>query len=105
MGIVTSYDQPIGSIPGVRPVVFLNSITPGNWGFVQELGTATVLGQATAFGKATPAIGDLIESTTLGVVQDPSTQTMGPLFIGKAIDLPAVNKLFRILLYLPVLQG
>lgn len=31
----------------VRPVVFLNSITPGNYGFIQELGTATVLAGAT----------------------------------------------------------
>ena len=30
----------------VRPVVFLNSITPGNYGFIQELGTATVLATA-----------------------------------------------------------
>ena len=87
--IVTSYDQSIGSVAGVgvRPVIFLNSITPGNFGFVQELGIATVLGAAT-LSKATPAIGDLIESTTLGLANDPTTQTFGPLFIGKAIDLP-----------------
>jgi len=106
LNVVTSYDQAIGSAAGagMRPVVFLNAITPGNYGFVQELGTATVLGGAT-LQKATPAIGDLIESTTLGVAQDPTTQTMGPLFIGKAIDLPVANGKFRILLYLPAFQG
>lgn len=101
---VTSYDQTIGNAPGMRPVIFLNAITPGNWGFVQELGIATVLG-GSSLQKATPAVGDLIESTTLGVAQDPTTQTMGVLFIGKAIDLPAASAKFRILLDLPVVQG
>lgn len=101
---VTSYDQTIGNAPGMRPVVFLNAITPGNYGFVQELGIASVLGGAT-LQKATPAVGDLIESTTLGVAQDPTTQTMGVLFLGKSIDLPKAAGLFRILLDLPVVQG
>lgn len=101
---VTSYDQTIGNAPGMRPVIFLNAITPGNWGFVQELGIASVLGGA-SLQKATPAVGDLIESTTLGVAQDPTTQTMGVLFLGKSIDLPKANGLFRILLDLPVVQG
>src|SRR5258706_4952742 len=46
VNIVTSYDQTIGNAPGMRPVVFLNSITPGNYGFVQELWTASVLAVA-----------------------------------------------------------
>lgn len=48
--IVTSVDVTI-NLPnsfgplavGNRPVIFLNSITPGNYGFIQELGVATVL--------------------------------------------------------------
>ncbi len=36
---VTSYDK---GIVGAHPVVFLNAITPGNYGFVQEGGIATV---------------------------------------------------------------
>jgi hypothetical protein len=104
VNVVTSYDQAIGSVGGVRPVVFLNTVTPGNYCFVQELGTATVLGGAT-LQKATPAIGDLIEVTTLGVAQDPTTQTMGPLFIGKAVTLPAAAAKFIVLLDLPVVQG
>jgi hypothetical protein len=53
MNMVTSYDQAIG-VAGLRPVVFLNSITPGNYCFVQELGVATVLGKTGL--TATPAI-------------------------------------------------
>lgn len=104
MNIVTSYDQTIGNAPGVRPVVFLNTVTPGNWCFVQELGIATVLGAA-SLQKATPAVGDLINSATSGLVDDPTTQTLGVLFLGKAIDLPKAAGLFRILLDTPTLQG
>jgi hypothetical protein len=104
LSIVTSYDQSIGSSTGMRPVVFLNPITPGNCGFVQELGVATVLGKA-GLQKAAPAVGDVINSATSGLVDDPTTQTYGPLLLGKAIDLPKSNGLFRILLDLPVVQG
>lgn len=98
--VVTSYDQ--GAAAGLRPVVFLNSITPGNSGWIQELGIATVLGGASL--QKSPVIGDLINSAATGVVDDPSAQTMGPLFLGKAIDLPKVNVLFRVQLGLPVVQ-
>ncbi len=109
MNIVTSYDQAIGLSTNVRPVVFLNAITPGNYGFVQELGVATVLG-ASSFA-ATPAIGDLLQTTTSGLVTDPTqstglTSATAKLVIGTAIDLPKVSALFRILLqYVPVVQG
>jgi hypothetical protein len=106
--VVTSYDQPIGNTAGgVRPVVFLNAITPGNFGFVQELGIATVLGRNPL--TAAPAVGDVIVSFTAGVVDDPS-QSTNPTYailktvLGTAIDLPVSNGLFRILLNLPVVQ-
>ena len=109
MNIVTSYDQSIGlTVGGVRPVVFLNSITPGKYGFVQELGVATVLGGATL--TATPKIGDVIISVATGVVDDP-TQSGNPTYallkevLGTAIDLPTAGQKFRILLNLPVVQG
>ncbi len=110
MNIVTSYDQSNGlTVGGVRPVVFLNAVTPGNWGFVQELGVATVLARTTL--TATPAIGDVIISIATGVVDDP-TQSGNPTYallkeaIGTAIDLPTNGKLFRILMnYVPVVQG
>jgi|SRR5208282_3487538 len=107
--VVTSYDQGIGNATTVRPVVFLNAITPGNYGFVQELGIATVLGK-TGLTNATPKIGDVIISSTSGLVDDP-TQTTQPTYaqmyaiLGVAIDLPLSNALFRIMLdSVPVLQ-
>lgn len=100
--VVTSYDQ--GLATGLHPVVFLNSITPGNYGFVQEQGVATVLGTA-AIQKASPAIGDLINSAASGLADDPTTQTVGPLYIGKAIDLPKPGVKYRVQLQLPVVQG
>ena len=53
MNVITSADLAIGTasagnagIGPVHPVVFLNTITPGNFGFIQELGVATVLSGA-----------------------------------------------------------
>lgn len=110
MNIVTSFDQSVGG-KCVRPVVFLNSITPGNWGFVQELGTANVLGKTSL--TATPAIGDFIATDAAsnnGTVDDPTQSTsltyaLAKLLLGVAIDLPRSAGLFRILLNLPVVQG
>lgn len=106
--IVTSYDVSLGNASSVRLVVFLNAITPGNYGFVQELGIATVLGKS-GLTNATPKVGDLIISTTSGLVDDP-TQSTQPTYaqllaiLGTAIDLPKSNGLFRIQLNLPVVQ-
>lgn len=98
--LVTSYDQAVsnGFGPGyVRQVVFLNSITPGNYGFVQEDGIATVLGNATIGTGA--AEGNWVESTTGGTVNAPSATTSPVLAtIGKAIDLPLASLLFKIYL-------
>lgn len=104
MNIVTSYDQAIGLSNSVRPVVFLNAITPGNWGFVQELGVATVL-----FGAltGTPAIGGVINSVATGLADAPTSATaIVRTSVGIAIDLPAAGLKSRILLqYVPVVQG
>ena len=104
MNIVTSYDQAIGLSNSVRPVVFLNAITPGNWGFVQELGVATVL-----FGAltGTPAIGGVINSVATGLADAPASATaIVRTSVGIAIDLPAAGLKSRILLqYVPVVQG
>lgn len=108
VNVVTSYDQATGGFgPGtVRPVVFLNAITPGNYGFVQELGTATVLGKATSF-TGTAATGVVVQPTTGGVVDVPtSTTAVTTASIGQAIDKPQPGLLFKILLnYVPVVQG
>jgi hypothetical protein len=84
LNVVTSYDK---GIVGAHPVIFLNAITPGNYGFVQEDGILTVLCGAT-LQKTTPNTGDLIESTTLGVADDKTTQTVNAATIGVALDPP-----------------
>jgi hypothetical protein len=108
--VVTSYDQSIGNtVGGVRQVVFLNSITPGNFGFVQELGLATVLGKSTLTANPGAAVGDTVVSVATGVVDDP-VQSGSPTYatlktvLGVAIDPPNAGGLFRVLLNLPVVQ-
>jgi hypothetical protein len=106
--IVTSYDQGIGSASAIRPVVFLNVVTPGNYCFVQELGIATVLGKS-GLTNATPAVQDVIVSATSGLVDDPTQSTsltyaLQKLILGVAIDLPISNGKFRIQLSTPVVQ-
>ena len=101
LNLVTSYDK---GIAGAHPVVYLNSITPGNYGFIQELGIATVLCGGT-IQKAGPASGDLLEMTTLGVVDDKTTQTVNQSTIGVALAPPSPNSQIIAQLNLPVLQG
>lgn len=105
MNVVTSYDQAIGGADAVRPVVFLNAITPGNYGFVQELGVATVLFKSGLTG--TPAIGGVVGSVATGLADAPTSATaIVRTSIGLAIDLPVTGALKRILLqYVPVVQG
>lgn len=98
--LVTSYDQiAVTGVGSVRPVVFLNSITPGNFGFIQELGTATVLGNATI---GTAAQQNFVNATTGGTVNAGTTFTIST--IGQAIDLPLASNLFKVLLNGPVVQ-
>lgn len=101
INIVTSYDK---GIPGAHPVVFLNAITPGNYGFIEELGIGSVLCGAT-LTKTGPATGDLLNSTTGGVVDDPTSQTFIPTSIGIALSPPSPNTLCLVQLTLPTLQG
>ena len=94
LNLVTSYDK---AIVGAHPVIFLNSITPGNYGFVQEVfgGVATVL-CGTSITKASPNTGDLINATTLGVVDDPTVQEWVPATVGIALDPPNPQTKIRI---------
>ena len=101
LNVVTSYDK---GIVGAHPVIFLNSITPGNYGFVQELGIASILCGAT-LQKAAPATGDVIVSTTLGVGQDLTAQTIDKENLGIALSPPSPNTLCMVALNLPVQQG
>ena len=107
--VVTSYDVATGGnaaqagVGPVRPVVFLNSITPGNYGFVQELGTASVLGNASIGSGA--AISNYVEATTGGTVNAPSATTSPTTStIGQAVDLPIASNLFKVILNGPVVQ-
>jgi len=91
--IVTSYDQANTAGTLIRPVVFLNPVTPGNFGFIQELGLATVMCGASA---GTANTGDWVNAGTGGVVT--TTASSGSpvgLTIGQAIDKPAANQLFK----------
>lgn len=101
LNLVTSYDK---GIAGAHPVIYLNAITPGNYGFVQELGIVNVLCGAT-LQKAAPNTGDLLEMTTLGVADDKTTQTMNQNTIGLALSPPSPATLCLVQLNLPVLQG
>jgi len=101
LNLVTSYDK---GIIGAHPVVYLNSITPGNYGFVQELGIASCLCGAT-LQKAAPATGDVLTYTTLGVVQDTTAQTIDAANLGVALSAPSPNTKCLVALNLPVQQG
>ncbi|CAN5951052.1 unnamed protein product [Sphagnum jensenii] len=96
INVVTSQDQVGTTAIAVRPVVFLNAITPGNYGFIQELGIATVLGGATLTSATSAAF---VNVAANGVVNT-TLATGSPIgaTIGTAIDLPVVNNLFKALL-------
>jgi hypothetical protein len=99
--IVTDYSTAAGV--GLRPVVFLNTITPGNYGFVQELGMATVLGKASSF-TGSAAVGAAIAGNSgLADVQT-GTPAVTTATVGTAIDLPVISTLFRIFITGPVVQ-
>lgn len=95
---VTSFDQvAVGTAIAVRPVVFLNSITPGNYGFIQELGTATVLGNASFTGVAATGVVIAPKAAGSGTVEVPTSVTaITNASIGLAIDLPVVSNLFKV---------
>jgi hypothetical protein len=61
---------------GVNPVIFLNTVTPGNYTIVQVQGDAHVLLAA----SETVAAGDLLLSQSPGTVIDP-TQSGNPTFV------------------------
>lgn len=94
--IVTSFDQVGVTGIAVRPVVFLNSITPGNYGFIQELGTATVLGNATIGGGNSSGGFVNVASGGAGTVNT-TAATGSPIgsTIGVAIDTPLASSLFK----------
>ena len=102
INLATDYSH---GIVGAHPVVFLNSITPGNYGFVQEMsGIGTVLCGATLTVSGSAGMGGVLLSTTLGVVDCP-TQSGSPTFVnllnlvGVALDPPMPATKIRCQLY------
>jgi hypothetical protein len=88
----------------VHPVVFLNTITPGNYGFVQESGVATILTASAATQAqsqnalvSTSSVGQLIASSAsysilnVGTIIDPVTS-------------PLVNTPVKVQLSAPIYQ-
>jgi len=81
-----------------RVAVFLNKITPGNYGFIQELGIATIR-WGTSSGSS--GIGSGVYMGTFG-----TTTTGGSGMIGAVLETPQpANSLVLVLLNLPVVQG
>ena len=97
--IITSADQAntqFSNLPA-RAVVFLNAITPGNFGFIQELGLATVLTNA---ALTAPTV---LNANSSGLV---ASGTLGLGSVGEAIDTAtAAQQLIKMYMqYLPVCQ-
>ena len=92
---VTSADKP--SPIGGRAVVFLNAITPGNYGFVQESGLATVLASGAIIN------GNYVNATSNGTVQT-GTTTYALATIGIAQDTGTSGNTLKTLLTLPMIQ-
>ena len=81
----------------VRPVVFLNSIAPGNYGFIQELGTATVL--PTASQSQTQGQFAIVDSSAKNGYMTASGTTLTIYTIGQVIDpltTPLATEPFKI---------
>lgn len=116
--IVTSADIALGNagtpaatqagVGPVHPVVFLNTITPGNYGFIQESGVATVIASS---GGQTQALGQFAivqnATTTANGTMTASSATYGPFAIGNVLD-PIISPLtgtpFKIQLDSPIYQ-
>jgi len=112
VNLVTSADQALAGVATaagigpVHPVVFLNSITPGNFGFVQEMGVATVLSGAVVQSVNTFAI---VKNSSADGTMTTSSATFGPFALGMVIDplaaTPPANTPFKVFLSTPMAQG
>jgi hypothetical protein len=86
-------------------VVFLNSITPGNYGYVQEQGLATVLATVSQTQAANQFA--IVKSSSADGTMTASSATYGVYAIGRVVDpitTPLANTPFKILLSAPVTQ-
>ena len=94
--VVTSADVATANETLVRPVVFLNTPTPGNYTFIQELGTATLLA-----GGAITA-NNFVSAGSTGTVTGGTTFLVNT--VGQAIDAGSTGNLFKAYLNGPVVQ-
>ena len=106
--LVTSADVALGAtgVGAVRPVVFLNSVTPGNYGFIQELGLATVLATVSQTQAAEQFA--IVKSSSADGTMTASSATFGVYALGKVVDpltTPLANTPFKVLIGGPVVQG
>lgn len=93
--LVTSMDQVGVTAVAVRPVVYLNSITPGNYGFIQELGFATVLANAAVSTTTAGAYVNAVSSNSGTVTTTAASGSPIGSTIGQAIDTPQNSILFK----------
>jgi hypothetical protein len=102
--IVTSRDVTGANLSQGRGV-FLNSITPGNYGWIQENGIATVL-QTTTVTSATVGANVSPATPTDGTFQA-TAATAAPLAsaFGTAVDAPIASTYYRTNLTLPIWNG
>jgi hypothetical protein len=101
--IVTSADvalagnAALAGVGPIHPVVFLNTIAPGNYGFIQESGVATVL--ATVSQTQTVAQFAIVKNSSADGTMTASSATYGPYTIGNILDpiaSPLANTPFKI---------
>lgn len=102
--VVTSLDVTGVNLSQGRGV-FLNSITPGNYGWIQEDGIASVLQAASVTSATVGAIVTPVAASD-GTFQA-TVATSSPLAtaFGTAIDAPIASTVYRALLNLPVWNG
>ena len=94
---VTSYDKALST--SLCLGVFLNAVTPGNYGFIQESGDANVLGNGT-IGSGN-SVGQYVASTTGGTINTSSGAGFGITTVGVATSTPTASTLSRVELMLP----
>lgn len=99
VNLVSSADQVGVTVEAaVRPVVFLNSITPGNYGFIQELGVATVLANSAVSQTAAGSYCNVVSGNAGTITCTAATGSPIGTTVGVAIDAPANGILFKALL-------
>jgi hypothetical protein len=111
VNFITSYDKGLNA--AIRPVVFLNAptaaqVAAGCYLFVQEEGDATVLTKSGGVTNTGPAVGDVANSVSGGLVDDPTSNTAWVnTSIGLFTSAPShsAQGLYRVLLDLPIIQG